>query len=90
MDCEMPVCDGFTATRALRAMGCKTTIIALTASATNENRQTCFQAGMDLYQTKPISVDSLISLFADLPPFASNSEHDDELDDHEHDKIYLV
>jgi CheY-like chemotaxis protein len=66
MDCEMPVCDGFTATQRLRQMNCQSTIIALTASATAENRERCAKAGMDLYHVKPINIDSLMSTFAQL------------------------
>jgi len=66
MDCEMPVCDGFEATQRIRQLGCKTPIIVLTASATKENRERCATAGMDLYHTKPVNIDSLVTMFIQI------------------------
>ena len=60
MDCQMPVMDGHTAAAELRLLERATErrrsfIVALTADATTENRQRCFDAGMDAVMTKPIS-----------------------------------
>jgi CheY-like chemotaxis protein len=60
MDCQMPVMDGHTAAKELRALERATQqdptfIIALTADATAENRRRCFDAGMDTVATKPIT-----------------------------------
>ncbi|MFC4786305.1 response regulator [Nocardioides sp. MAHUQ-72] len=57
MDCQMPVMDGFDATRAVRAMrgdGRRIPIIAMTAAATAEERERCRDAGMDDFLTKPV------------------------------------
>jgi signal transduction histidine kinase len=60
MDCQMPVMDGHTAARELRALERATHqeptfIIAITADATHENRRRCFDAGMDTVITKPVT-----------------------------------
>jgi CheY-like chemotaxis protein len=54
MDCQMPVLDGFEATRRIRAMNCRTPIIALTAGAADTERQLAMEAGMDDFLSKPI------------------------------------
>ena len=63
MDCRMPVLDGYEATRKLRqhesSTGAHTPVIALTASATTEERQHCIAAGMDDFVSKPVRSDAL-------------------------------
>jgi CheY-like chemotaxis protein len=57
MDCQMPVLDGFEATRQIRAAepaGQRIPIIALTSSATEADRQQCLDAGMDDHVAKPL------------------------------------
>ncbi len=51
----MPVMDGLEATRQLRETGFRTSIIILTANATQEDRSKCFDAGTDAYLSKPIN-----------------------------------
>lgn len=62
MDMNMPDLDGVTATARIRraeGVGRRTPIIALTAHAGAEQRQACFDAGMDGFLTKPIPLAEL-------------------------------
>jgi signal transduction histidine kinase/CheY-like chemotaxis protein len=71
MDCQMPVMDGFEATRRIRAAehargegAARIPIVALTANAIQGDRERCLAAGMDDYLAKPFSQASLISVLA--------------------------
>ena len=65
MDCQMPVMDGYEATRRIRQLPgprAKTLIIAVTAGVTAEERQLCQAAGMDGFVAKPIQAARLLTL----------------------------
>ena len=60
MDMQMPVMDGFEATRRLRERGYDGLIVALTAGAMAEEAAHCLEAGCDLFLAKPVEEDVLI------------------------------
>jgi len=63
MDCQMPVMDGFEATRIIRKTEISSNhhipIIAMTANTTQEDRKSCLSAGMDDYVSKPVNVETV-------------------------------
>ena len=69
MDCQMPVMDGFEATRAIREKEAEmkseaVPIIALTASAMQADRERCLQAGMSDFIAKPVRPRELAEILA--------------------------
>ena len=75
MDCQMPVLDGYDATKAIRALEAEQSlataversgaklhvpIVALTAHAFNSDRERCLDAGMDDYLRKPLTWEQLV------------------------------
>jgi PAS domain S-box-containing protein len=54
MDMKMPERNGYDIIKEVRAKGIKVPIIVLTADVTNETKELAFEAGCDLYMTKPV------------------------------------
>ncbi len=77
MDLQMPVMDGLTATRAIRAMthlAVRPIILAMTAAVTAEDQQACFDAGMDGFIAKPAGMEQIsAALLQHLPASAASS-----------------
>jgi PAS domain S-box-containing protein len=65
MDIQMPIMNGYEATKAIRAMeiGRHVPIIALTAGNVKGEKEKCLEAGMDDFVTKPFVEESIIHLF---------------------------
>ena len=67
MDMRMPQMDGLIATRKIRAMDHASKglpIVALTANAFDDDRNACFDAGMNDFMTKPVSAEELSEMVA--------------------------
>ena len=63
MDVQMPVMDGYGATRVIRSLtrnsSRRVPIIAMTANAFEEDKRASIEAGMDAHLTKPVDVNEL-------------------------------
>ena len=71
MDIQMPIMDGYEATRAIRALNhpdaATIPIVAMTANAFAEDVQRAMEAGMDVHLSKPIDIAVLTGVLQQLP-----------------------
>lgn len=75
MDCQMPVLDGYEATRQIRRNENgerHTVIVALTAYAMESDRIKCFEAGMDEYLSKPVKQEQILEI---INKYGHNTEN---------------
>ncbi|QDT65828.1 ammonium transporter [Calycomorphotria hydatis] len=94
MDCQMPIMDGFEATRKIRAIekssgplgkaGKPLPVIALTANAVKGDRERCLEVGMDGYLTKPIERAKLLEVIAEST-VAEPDQHEEQATSGEQD-----
>ena len=79
MDCQMPVVDGYEATKLIRhqeGITRHTIIIAMTAFAMNGDEKKCLEAGMDDYLSKPVSSVKLLYL---IKKYTENLKESDDI-----------
>ena len=74
MDCQMPLLDGYAATRRIREIEVKsnihrTPIVALTAGLSQHDEDKCRKAGMDYYLSKPFSIAEIKEAIEEFVPF---------------------
>jgi CheY-like chemotaxis protein len=83
MDLQMPGMDGLEATRRIveGAVDTRPYIIAMTASAMKEDRQRCFDAGMDDYVAKPVDTEALAEALrrSSAQPGSCSASHTDSV-----------
>ena len=93
MDCQMPIMDGFAATRAIRAGDAAIRdlpIVALTASAQPEHLARCDAAGMNGHLTKPLdpaALERVLSLYLGLPDASAVQAEEDPGERARHDLL---
>jgi len=81
MDCQMPVMDGYEATREIRSgnseiLNRNVVVVAMTANALKGDREICIKAGMDDYITKPVTPAAISQI---LDKWSPEKQDEDEI-----------
>lgn len=79
MDCHMPVMDGLTATKHIRQLsnwGREVPIIAVTANVLEEDKQLCFDAGMNDFISKPVHIEIVEKILREHMPATQDNPLD--------------
>ena len=82
MDMQMPVLDGVEAIQQLRESGIEQPVVALTANATQEDKNRCLNVGADNFVVKPVDVAAFYNVLSQYLPESQPIENDDETDAH--------
>lgn len=91
MDCQMPILDGYEATKAIREIEANENlghipIIAMTANAMIADREKCFKVGMDDYISKPMKIENLLNIISKYIPTEILDDENRNTDDNEETK----
>jgi PAS domain S-box-containing protein len=90
MDIQMPIMNGYEATRIIREQGIKTPIVALTAAAMIEDQDKAIQAGMNEHLGKPFKKAELVQMLSHwLANKTINTSHEVVLTSEKHSTIYF-
>lgn len=65
LDIQLPGLDGFEVLKALRGLGARVPVLAVTASAMDHDRRRILDAGFDAYVAKPVNIRELLGILKD-------------------------
>lgn len=90
MDCELPEMDGYQATQNIRMIEGNlkhVPIIAMTANVLNEDKEKCYQAGMDDYLSKPINIKDFYDKLSKYIKLETEADKDSEFKEETSEEI---